>query len=51
MSIEEAVNHALFDDIRKDYEQTEKIRGQPLNLEFNSLEMDQIRELIIKESQ
>ena len=49
MSLEDALNHPLFDNVRRP--QAEKFVGKPIELEFEKLTLDKktLRELFLKE--
>ena len=51
MSLEDALNHKLFDNVRR--QQSENFKGKPIELEFEKLNLDKqkLRELFIKEIQ
>jgi len=49
MTIEEAIKHPLFDDIRADYKEVLDIKGVPIDLELEGVDIGEIKELVMKE--
>ena len=49
MSLEDALNHSLFDNVRRP--QAESYKGKPIELEFEKLNLDKsnLREFFLKE--
>lgn len=49
MSLEDALNHPLFDNVRRP--QSENYKGKPIDLEFEKMQLDKssLREFFLKE--
>lgn len=47
MTIGEAINHKLFDDIRHHFEANLGIKGEPFAMELDGIEIEQIREMVL----
>jgi hypothetical protein len=39
MTISDALAHPLFDDIRADYTQNQEIKGEPINMELEGIDI------------
>lgn len=49
MTIAEAINHKLFDDIRHLFELNLSIKGEPITMDLDGIEIEQIREMVLEE--
>lgn len=49
MTIGEALSHPLFSDIKQDYVKNHLIKGEPISMELEGIEIEQIKDLVIKE--
>lgn len=51
MTISEALDHPLFSDIRADYIENRNIKGEPIEMQLEGIEIEQIKEAVLKEFQ
>lgn len=49
MTIAEAINHKLFDDIRHLFELNLSIKGEPITMDLDGIEIEQIRAMVLEE--
>lgn len=49
MTITEALNHPLFSDIKENYAQNLAIKGEPISMELENLEIEDIQKLVVSE--
>jgi hypothetical protein len=48
MTIKDAIQHPLFADIRNDYQQNMDIKGEPISMELEGIDLEQIRAAVEK---
>lgn len=51
MTITEAINHPLFSDVKEYYNKNMDIKGEPITMELENLEIEDIKNLTVKEWQ
>lgn len=49
MTIKDALQHPLFADIRNNYSQNMSIKGEPISMELEGIDIEQIRATVEKE--
>ena len=49
MAIKDALLHPLFSDIRNDYQHNMDIKGEPISMELEGIDIEQIRAAVEKE--
>lgn len=49
MTISEALNHKLFDDIRQDYVANLEIKGEPISMLLEGIDIPEIAEMAMSE--
>lgn len=49
MTIKDALLHPLFADIRNDYQHNMDIKGEPISMELEGMDIEQIRSAVEKE--
>ena len=49
MTIAEAINHKLFDDVREYFLPNLSIKGEPISMDLDGIEIEQIREMVLEE--
>lgn len=49
MAIADALNHPLFADIRNDYHKNMSIKGEPISMELEGIDIENIKEKVLKE--
>ena len=51
MAIVDAINHPLFADIRNDYTKNMSTKGEPISMELEGIDIENIKERVLKEYQ